>query len=436
MLETISHRGRAGREIIDREGATLGAVWPEVQTPISTSTPIVFKDCAADGRLASASLVNGKPFLTRDRFGLAPLYFGRTSTGVLCFASEVKALLTMTNDVNLLPPGHMSDGKSVERHVRLESQPALSEPAEAIAAALREKLRNAVRTCVQGEVMGSWLSGGLDSSAIVSLARPYVKELHTFSVGLGDAPDMEYARTMAAFASSKHHERTVTPSEMLSVLPQVIYHLESFDALLVRSSIVNYLVAKLASDYVPTVFSGEGGDELFAGYEYLKELSDSDRLASELADLTGRLHNTALQRVDRSAAAHGLVAFVPFLNSDVADYALRIPVGLKIRDGIEKWILRQALEGLLPTGILRRPKVKFWAGAGIGERLAEQADSQVSDADFAKMRVLPNGWLLNSKEELMYYRIFQTHFGQADCLDWMGRTKLQPPLSPDSGAPT
>jgi len=70
--------------------------------------------------------------------------------------------------------------------------------------------------------------------------------------------------------------------------------------------------------------------------------------ADELVDITGRLHNTALQRVDRSAAAHGLVVHVPFVSPQVVDYALRIPVELKIRDGVEKWILRQALEGLLP----------------------------------------------------------------------------------------
>ena len=168
---------------------------------------------------------------------------------------------------------------------------------------------------------------------------------------------------------------------MLAVLPEVIYHLESFDALLVRSSITNYLVAQAASDYVPAVFSGEGGDELFAGYEYLKSL-EPEVLPDELIDITGRLHNTALQRVDRCAAAHGTLAHVAFLDPDVAAYALQIPIEYKLRDGIEKWILRRAMDGALPERVLNRTKAKFWAGAGVGDLLARYADAEITELTF------------------------------------------------------
>jgi len=76
--------------------------------------------------------------------------------------------------------------------------------------------------------------------------------------------------------------------------------------------------------------------------------------------------------------------------------------------------------------VLWRPKAKFWQGAGVGTLLEEHAEEIVTDADFAIERMLPNGWQLNTKEELMYYRIFKGHFGEFEDLAWMGRTKGAP----------
>jgi asparagine synthase (glutamine-hydrolysing) len=76
--------------------------------------------------------------------------------------------------------------------------------------------------------------------------------------------------------------------------------------------------------------------------------------------------------------------------------------------------------------VLWRPKAKFWQGAGVEELLSQHAEKTISDADFKRERNLANGWKLNSKEELMYYRIFKEHFGELTNLNWMGRTKGAP----------
>lgn len=98
----------------------------------------------------------------------------------------------------------------------------------------------------------------------------------------------------------------------------------------------------------------------------------------------------------------------------------------KLRGGVEKWILREALDGLLPERVLRRTKSKFWQGTGLGDLLAQYADEHVTDEEFRRERSLANGWTINSKEELLYYRVFREHFGELQNLSWMGRTKGAP----------
>ena len=121
---------------------------------------------------------------------------------------------------------------------------------------------------------------------------------------------------------------------------------------------------------------------------------------------------------------------VPFTDPEVLNYALQIPTKYKLyRNGgepIEKWILRKAVEDLLPNSILWRPKSKFWQGAGVVDLLEQFANEKISDQDFRRERELLNGWTLNSKEEVLYYRIFKDHFGELTNLDWMGRTKGAP----------
>jgi len=426
MSNRLVHRGPAGKEVLGFDQATLGITWPLSQdyAPYVLSSGVV-SDGPGGGHTAYAQVNTGELFLKRDPLGVVPLYYGYNGQRNLCFASEVKALLEVTRDVHELPPGCQLDKHGLHPYFNLEEKLPYETTAEEAVNELRNRLENAVESRIEQRPVGAWLSGGLDSSSMAALARQHVTHLYTFAAGLEGAPDLAYAQIVADHIGSEHREVVVGLAEMLAVLPEVIYHLESFDALLVRSSITNYLVADLAADYVPAVFSGEGGDELFAGHNYLKALDLAD-LPGELTDITSRLHNTALQRVDRCASAHGTTAMVGFLAAEVVDYAFGIPVEYKLREGVEKWVLRQAVKDLLPQEVVERPKAKFWEGAGVGDLLLQHAAEKISDQEFLQERSLANGVQLNTKEELLYYRIFREHFGEFEDLSWMGRTKGAP----------
>jgi len=428
MLDKIAHRGDRERLVINVRNATFGVSKTKYQNQAINrlQKDHIACDDAGGQHFARAQALPDGLELSRDALGVMPLYYGRTAKGTLCFAGEVKALLEATRDIHELPPGHHLVHRKVEPYCSLENCGVLRKSSEQIARELKKKLQASVRERIRdARQCGSLLSGGLDSSAITALARPYVQKMHTFAAGTTNAPDLQHAREVARFVGSQHHEIIVALSDLLKTLPQVIYHLESFDALLVRSSLTHYLVAQMAADYVPAVFSGEGGDELFAGYSYLKRIPQ-EKLSEELLDITLRLHNTALQRVDRCTSAHGLIALVAFLDPEVVSYALRIPSAYKLHRNTEKWILRRALKDLLPEGVVQRPKAKFWEGAGVGDMLEEYANEHIRDKEFLHERHITSNIMLNSKEELMYYRIFHEYFGDLRDLSWVGRTKGAP----------
>jgi asparagine synthase (glutamine-hydrolysing) len=290
-------------------------------------------------------------------------------------------------------------------------------------------VQNAVRKRLMADVpLGVSLSGGLDSSIVSLIASQDTPGLHSFVVGVEGGEDLEASRLMAKTLGTQHHEYIYNEQNMLDVLPEVVYFLESFDPALVRSAIPNFMLARMASEYVKVMLTGEGADELYAGYSYLRRYDAPEPLQKELIYITEALHNTNLQRGDRMSMAHGLEARVPFLDIHSVSIALSLPSEWKLHENGRqaKALLRRAFEGLLPDEIVYRPKMKFSKGAGSSDILAERAEQRISDAYFSreKQRLQREwGYTLANKEALLYYEMLREHYHDEWIMPNMGRSR-------------
>ncbi|MGI8873097.1 MAG: asparagine synthase (glutamine-hydrolyzing) [Egibacteraceae bacterium] len=368
----------------------------------------MFACCVAD---AGGGLV-----AARDPVGIKPLYWARRGEQTL-FASELAAFdVEWRPDVEVFPPGHYwTPDTGLVRYATLEvSGPELTTWDEA-KAQVRSTLITAVHRRMMSDVgIGVFLSGGLDSSLVAAIAARAARErgerLLSFAVGLADSPDLVAARAVAKHLDLEHHERVYTVEEAAANVDQVVAVTESYEPSLVRSAVPNFFLAELAARHVKVVQTGEGADELFAGYDYLRDLGDTDELRAELVRSVAGLHNLNLQRCDRVTMAHGLEARVPFLDLDMIAVAQRVPAAWKLPgdQGQEKRLLREAFSGWLPEHLLWRRKAQFGDGAGGTEALREYAAAAAGDADWEAARVdgLPPP---RSREELAFQRIFARH---------------------------
>jgi asparagine synthase (glutamine-hydrolysing) len=361
---------------------------------------------ALDGMFAFAIADGDDLYLARDPIGIKPLYTGRRGRS-LVFASELKALAGIAEEVREFPPGHWF-------HTACGTQPFYGLPEsspenlslEEHVRRVRVTLEQAVVKRLMSDVpLGAFLSGGLDSSIIAALARRHLDELQTFSVGVEGSEDLEAARLVAKHIGSLHHEYVLSRRDVEEKLGEIVYLLESFDQDLVRSAVPCYFTARLAAEHVKVVLTGEGADELFAGYDYYKALDAGIDLEAELRRSVGSMHNVNLQRVDRMTMAHSIEGRVPFLDVAMIEIAQAVPADLKLRGGTEKWILRHAFEDLLPREIAWRDKRQFDEGSGtvgllteLTERLAARRQLQSRRAQFPDAH-------LRSREECAYHAL-------------------------------
>lgn len=377
------------------------------------------KDCVAflDGMFGLAVYdAKKRTFLVaRDPLGIKPLYYAHDD-GRWYFASEAKALLETGVDERLvrsLPPAHrLTPEDGVEPYYWPPAHRSVPSPA-----LLRALLDHAVQKRLMADVeVGTFLSGGIDSSIITALAATHLPDVQAFTVGVEGSPDVEAARHVAAHLGiRRHHVRSFTVDEMLALIPEAIWHVESYNPSMVTGAVVTLMAARLAREHgVKVALCGEGSDEILGGYLALRDLSP---LELELASrtLVDNLHKTELQRLDRMSMAVSLEARVPFLDRGVVEYALNLPFSAKIHehdDGrrTEKFILRQAFEDMLPAEIIWREKMPFDQGSGARSIIA-RIEELVSDEELVRAREAHPEANLLSKEMLFYYRVWREHFG-------------------------
>ena len=388
--------------------------------------------------------------ICRDEIGVIPLYQGWDKEGHYYVASELKALEGECVTIEEFPNGHYfysKDEKPVRWYKRdWESYDAVKSAAKAtdekgdvINPAVIEKVKNSLESAVKAQLMsdvpyGVLLSGGLDSSIIAAITQKFSKkrvesdsneaawwpQLHSFAIGLEGSPDLIAAQKAADYIGTIHHEVHFTIQEALDALPDVIYHIETYDITTVRASTPMYLLARVIKSMgIKMVLSGEGSDELFGGYLYFHKAPNAQEFHEELVRKMSKLHLYDCLRANKSLMAWGVEGRVPFLDKDFIDIAMRLnptdKMNIKMPDGkqrMEKWIIRKAFEDMLPDSIAWRQKEQFSDGVGYNwiDTLKKMTEEKVSDAEFARRE---NRFPVNppkTKEEYYYREIYSRLF--------------------------
>lgn len=354
----------------------LGALWT------SCAGDAVAFARALDGVFALVIKDGDDYVVARDPYGVRPLYWARTEDREYVFGSERKSLAGFV-EVEEFPPGEvwrLRNGHDAAREV-YHTVPWVKGVAGADwPEAVRASLEAAVQKRLLAErPVAALLSGGLDSSLIAALVqrsmKPQGRCLETFSIGMEGSTDLKFARYVADWIGSKHHEIVVTADEMFATIPSVIRAIESYDITTVRASVGNWMVARAVREKseCKVVFNGDGSDEVWGSYLYMGRAPTGAAFERESERLLEEIHQYDVLRSDRCVAAHGLEARTPFLDKQFVAVARSAPTGLRrwfATQGGEKKLLRDAFAqtGILPGEVMWRKKEAFSDGVSGQER--------------------------------------------------------------------
>ena len=314
----------------------------------------------------------GKFIAARDPIGIRPLYYGYDKNGVIVFASEPKNLVGLVEEIRPFPPGHFYKDGTFTCYCDIADVPAgCRDDLETVCKNIHDKLIAGVeKRMVSDAKVGFLLSGGLDSSLVCAIAARDSKEpIKTFAIGMSeDAIDLKYAKQVADYIGSDHHEVIITKEQVLDSLEELIRMLGTFDITTIRASMGMYHVCKAVHETtdIRVLLTGEISDELF-GYKYTDFAPDAEAFQKESQKRVRELHMYDVLRADRCIADNSLEARVPFGDLDFVKYVMSVDPELKLnRYGKGKYLLRHAFEegDYLPEEILWREKAAFSDAVG------------------------------------------------------------------------
>ena len=345
-----------------------------------------------------------------------PLYYLQNKdTQDWYFSSECKSFLEINeelSEVQELPAGSLliPSTNTIQQYYkipRMRQVPCKHKVRQLLDFSVNKRMRADVE-------VGTFLSGGLDSSIVTALAHQYNPSIKAITVGMKDSPDLINAKKVAEHLQIEHIVCDFTTQDVFDILPTIIYHLESYNPSAVNCAAINYLAAKKAKEHgITVVLCGEGADEIFGGYLVLRDMEPKEFIDSSW-NMIENIYKTECKRLDRSTMAVTIEARCPFLDRNLVEYAMNLPVSSKLKQTderiVEKYILREAFEDLLPSEVIWREKEPFDQGSG-GRGIIDMINELVDDSQVTELQKLYPEANIQSKEMAYYYKIFRNFYG-------------------------
>ena len=339
-----------------------------------------------EGSYSFAIACPEKVIAGRDMFGTNSLYYGENETAC-AIASERKALWALgIENVKSFPPGNLAiistNGFALQPIKTVTQPPLKSINMDAAAKHLQNLLLESTRKRVSDlKKVAVAFSGGLDSSIIAALAKICGFDVHLISVGLKGQAEVEYTEAVAERLDLPLHLETFAVDDVEHVLPKVLWLIEESNAVKVSIAIPFYWTAEIASKMrCRVLLAGQGSDELFGGYHrYLGTYAQFGITAVQNAmyhDVASSYEKN-FQRDTQVCSFHKVELRLPLVDREVVQFALRLPVSLKIKsteDHLRKRVLRQVAQNLeLPQFIISKPKKAIQYTTGVNKTLKRLA---------------------------------------------------------------